>query len=365
MIWYIQIIFSILNFKVWYSKKVHQRKIYTHLSIKFCAFLGLLFMVSCKGIITPAPTQLQTSLPSQTKLLKTTTSTPVSPGSFITPIPPTSTLTPSPTPTPVIHIIERGDTLFGVALDYGVTLDALLAANGIEATDILRIGQALIIPLGEEEEYSSSGIQIPTGNMILPTSTPLPLEVIGATLYRTPVDGVWCMGEVLNSMASPVTNLQVVITLLSQDGTKLATGYALASADYLAPGERAPFSFLFSDPPQDVYGIDVQLLTAEMISSITAAFSPLVVLETDGANSGPQYRVRGIVVNDSGQSLGRISVVVTIYDAQKNVIGYRHVVLGQNLVLGSEQSQEFSILLTPQTVGDVYDYQVIAWAVVQ
>jgi LysM repeat protein len=54
----------------------------------------------------------------------------------------TPTFTPSPTPTPVIHIIERGDTLFGVALDYGVTLEALVYANSIEATDILRVADS-------------------------------------------------------------------------------------------------------------------------------------------------------------------------------------------------------------------------------
>jgi LysM repeat protein len=249
-------------------------------------------------------------------------------------------------------------------LDYGVTLDALLYANGISANDILRIGQALIIPVGEEEEYAPSGLQIPVENLILPTPTPLPLDISGINLYRTPVGGLWCMGEVLNITTGPVTNLHVAITLLASDGTSLLTGYTLASADYLAPDKRAPFSLLFSEPPEGVVDVSVQLIRGETVGAITAGFIPLDVIDAEGAFSGPQYRVRGWVANNSNQMLERITVVVTIYDMEKHVIGYRHDV-SENTVIGAEQQQEFSVLLTPQIAGDVQDFQVIAWAVVQ
>lgn len=328
--------------------------------------LLIFVFTACDGVLTPPsePTYIPTSTPTPTVNNLGATPT-IAPNSFLTPIPPTPTFTPSPTPTPVIHIIERGDTLFGVALDYGVTLDALLYANGIGASDILRIGQALIIPLGEEEEYSPSGLQIPVGNMILPTPTPLSLEIAGVKLYRSPVGGVWCMGEVVNITPGPITNLQVAVTLLAQDGTRLLTGYTLASADYLAPDNRAPFSILFSEPPEGVVGVDVQLLRGEIVSAITAGFVPLDVLDAKGAFSGPQYRVRGSIANNTDRALGRIAVVVTIYDVEQQVIGYRHDVLGDNVVLGSGQYREFSILLTPQIIGDVYGYKVIAWAVGQ
>ncbi len=237
----------------------------------FC--LLVLVCTACNGVLTPLPepTNIPTSTPTPVVNNLITTPT-IAPDSFLTPIPPTPTFTPSPTPTPVIHIIERGDTLFGVALDYGVTLDALLYANGISANDILRIGQALIIPVGEEEEYAPSVLQIPVGNMILPTPTPLPLEIAGANLYRTPVGGVWCMGEVVNITLVPITNLQVAVTLLAQDGTRLLTGYTLAAADYLAPDKHAPFSILFSEPPEGVVDVSVQLLRGEPVSAITAGF---------------------------------------------------------------------------------------------
>ena len=329
----------------------------------FCLFL--LVLTACGGVLTPAPVPTKSQTTPTLAVDDGQATATVAPDSFLTPIPPTPTFTPSPTSTPVIHIIERGDTLFGVALDYGVTLDSLVHANGIGAEDILRIGQALIIPVGEEEESAPSGLQIPVGNMILPTPTPLPLELRGVNLYRTPVGGVRCMGEVVNSTSTPVTNLQVAVTLLAPDGTRLLTGYSLASADYLPPDKNAPFSFLFSEPPEGVTDVDVQLLRGETVSSITARFVPLDVENAEGADSGPQYRVRGLIANNSSQTMGRVTVVVTIYDNEKRVIGYRHDIFGEDVVLSPGQRQEFTILLTPQILGDVQGYQVISWGVVQ
>ena len=102
----------------------------------------------------------------------------LAPAAFLTPIPPTPTLTPSPSPTPVVHYVASGDTLFGIALEYGVTVDALLHANGLDVNEYLDIGQALIIPLQAAEAELPLAAE-PLGNLILPTPTPQPLELVG------------------------------------------------------------------------------------------------------------------------------------------------------------------------------------------
>ena len=48
------------------------------------------------------------------------------------------------------HVVVEGETLLGIALQYGKTLDELLVANNIAAANLLQIGQALIIPADEE-----------------------------------------------------------------------------------------------------------------------------------------------------------------------------------------------------------------------
>ncbi len=81
------------------------------------------------------------------------------------PIPPTPTPTPTsslPTPTlaptftptlpPYItYTVEEGDNPWSIALEFGVTVEALLEVNGLSEDVILDVGQELLIPLALEE----------------------------------------------------------------------------------------------------------------------------------------------------------------------------------------------------------------------
>jgi LysM repeat protein len=56
----------------------------------------------------------------------------------------TATMTVSPTP--VVYTVAAGDTLLGIALEYGVTTGSLMRANELADEDRIYIGQELIIP---------------------------------------------------------------------------------------------------------------------------------------------------------------------------------------------------------------------------
>lgn len=53
---------------------------------------------------------------------------------------------PSPTPEPRTHVVQQGETLSGIARNFGTTVEALVAANNIENPDVINPGQELIIP---------------------------------------------------------------------------------------------------------------------------------------------------------------------------------------------------------------------------
>lgn len=77
----------------------------------------------------------------------TSTPTPTataSPTATVAAGPPVVTATPAATPQ--TYVIETGDTLFDIAASFGVTVEALTTANGIEDPTLLQIGQVLVIP---------------------------------------------------------------------------------------------------------------------------------------------------------------------------------------------------------------------------
>ena len=59
---------------------------------------------------------------------------------------PTHTVRPRPEPVQTIHTVQPGETLFQIAKQYGVSVDALMATNGIADPHLIKIGQELIIP---------------------------------------------------------------------------------------------------------------------------------------------------------------------------------------------------------------------------
>ena len=80
---------------------------------------------------------------------------------------PEPTVTPSPEG-PLTYIVEEGDSLASIADQFGVTIDQLIAANGLADPSNIGVGSQLIIPDPESD---------------LPTETPLPETLVpGSTI---------------------------------------------------------------------------------------------------------------------------------------------------------------------------------------
>ena len=56
-----------------------------------------------------------------------------------------------------IYVVQRGDTLFGIARRYGVSTETLTYANQLQAPDVLSVGQALVIPVERAEHTVQRG----------------------------------------------------------------------------------------------------------------------------------------------------------------------------------------------------------------
>ncbi len=94
--------------------------------------------------LTPSPEPTETPEPTQT------------PEPTETPEPspttePTATSTPTPDPNAEIeHVVQAGDTLGAIAVQYGIPLAELMAYNGISNASVIQLGSTLRVPVGVE-----------------------------------------------------------------------------------------------------------------------------------------------------------------------------------------------------------------------
>jgi LysM repeat protein len=96
--------------------------------------------------VSPAPTAGSTAAPtagSSGTPGAASGGTSSSAGASATPSP---SVAPTPGATPLVYVVQRGDQLGRIAQSFGVTLQAIQAANGITNPNLIVTGQKLVIP---------------------------------------------------------------------------------------------------------------------------------------------------------------------------------------------------------------------------
>jgi LysM repeat protein len=106
------------------------------------------------------PLDLTLTLAASSTTAVTPTATPTSPSGVPTQTPTSTPTTPPGTPgAPIVHVVQRGENLFRIALRYNTTVDAIAAANGIRNPQLIYVGQKLTIPQGGGTTPPSGGGQ--------------------------------------------------------------------------------------------------------------------------------------------------------------------------------------------------------------
>jgi len=270
-----------------------------------------------------------------------------------TPVPATPSATPKPTftPTPVIYAIQKGDTLIPIARKFGVTVKEITDANGITDPRRLRIGQEIIIPVQARE----------TGPTVVPTPTPVDLQIQGLAFHRTPMESLWCLGEVSNISGQPAEEVQVQVSLHDEQGRLLASGAAFTEIDILPDGGRAPFAIRFTGPITDFAQYQTQVLGGVPSTHLGPRYPDLEVIEDHGEwLDEDNYRVRGQVLNSGQSEAEKVAVIITLYDSEAHVVGARTVDIPAEVFLAGAKAP-FEVELTPLGPVARYDVQVQGW----
>jgi LysM repeat protein len=312
--------------------------------IGFLAGALVLLLAGCRGQIITRVTPTPSATPTIALVRQ------ASPRPTATPAPytPAPTATPTVTPTPFIYTLKSGDTLFGLALEFGTTLQAIQDANGITDPRGLLVGQKIIIP-----REPPQGAGTPTA-----TPTPLPFRVENMAFNYTPIGGLWGFGEIHNTTGADLEQASVIVHLLDQGGKVLASGVGHAQIELIAPDGRAPFAVHFQDAPAS-FASYTALPATGINGYVGAYYRDLTPKNLRGEGQRyAAYTVSGTIANTGPEDAVGVTVTVTIYDALGRVIGTRKVIPEHNVIPpGGETS--FSVTLTPAG-GPVQSFRVTA-----
>jgi LysM repeat protein len=316
------------------------------------ALISLTWTTACGGQVVSGPTP---TLESLAVILPSPTVRATFSPQMLTPIP---TNTPAPTSTPVVHIVQPGDTLLGIALQYGVTLDALQQVNGVLRPDTLQIGQPIIIPIGLPGVSTAGG----AAEFLLPTPAPAAVVITNTAHYLTPVGSLWVLGEVFNPTDQPLENVRVRVGLMDGAGREIGSDFTFTVLDFVPANGRSPFGILFADPPQTVAGFQALVVRAEPSYNNASRYAQLQVTASHLTQAAGVYHVIGTAVNSGATDADGAMVTVTLYDAARQVSGYRHLPLPDDqLTAGAAAQFDVTIAPDPATPG-VADFTVAAQA---
>jgi LysM repeat protein len=307
------------------------------------AILAVMSLACLSGCVdAPEPSVTATLIP-----FKASTATAARP--LVTPtIEPLPTAGPSPTP--FSHAVQEKDTLLSIAARYGITLEALEAANPGINPRLLSIGQTLVIP-------SPEGTPDP---LTASVATPVPLELTPVRCFRLVTGDATCLLAAHNPATNPpVEGVVALVTLLDAAGRPIDTRPAYPALNRAEPGEWAMLTASFGRNDSD---------WAQAVATLESAFeNPLddgryidvVVTRAvqHPAEDRQSWRIEGEARLGGEPTEGevRTSVVLVALDEQDGVVGYTH--WEPTAPFSSSQAMAFD--LTVYSLGPTIDRVII------
>ncbi|HEY5730350.1 MAG TPA: LysM peptidoglycan-binding domain-containing protein [Anaerolineales bacterium] len=264
-------------------------------------------------LLTACAPQADFSTPKPLTLIPYLTQTPQ------TPLPSTSEglvplKTPLPTSTPFTYTVQQGETISGIALKFGVSIDELIAINPDVSPNIMSVGTTLKIPSNPQ---NLTGESIPA---------PALFTVEQIECYPTTNKGMWCFVLAHNDFPDFMENLSAQVTLVDSSGSFIATQTALLPLNILPPNSSLPlFVYFPPDIPVDAKP-QVQILTAIRLSPNDPRYLPvtvnntLVQINADGHFAQISGDVR---LPAESNAATQTWVAVVAYDEEGRVVGVK------------------------------------------
>jgi murein DD-endopeptidase MepM/ murein hydrolase activator NlpD len=228
----------------------------------------------------------------------------------------------------VTYGVASGDTLISIAVHFGISLQALEAANPGIQERFLRIGQQLLIPLPT------------TSAAAAPTPTPMPLDLSVGRCYPAPTGATWCLADVHNPGTGPLEDVTVQFTLYNDANRAVGEEVESVPLGLLPAGGSLPVAAFFS--PLEKPGLRAQVSLVEDVASENPQQRYLPI-ELVGSQSSPlqgglELSGQARLSPAASASAAHITVLLVLYDSAGNSIGLRVLQLDETWAPGQIHS---------------------------
>lgn len=222
-----------------------------------------------------------------------------------------------------IHVVQRGENLYRIALRYGLTVDELAQFNALPDPTNIQVGQRLLIPAAGGQ----AAVLQPQTHVVQPGETlkgiadlyGVTVEALAAANNITNIDAIF-VGQVLTissvtpaeahstplppPQAAPPFGMNMVYTVQPGETLfRIAMRYGLTVNDLARANNISDPTLIFSGQQIIIPGVEPPQLAAELPPNVTGIeLSPLILVE---GQSGRLRLTTATPVTMTGSFLGR------------------------------------------------------------
>lgn len=240
----------------------------------------------------------------------------------------------------VVYVVQPGDSLAAIALRYGVSLEAIVQANGIQDRNLIQVGQVLAIPDPAQGPAPTGAPSLPTQRPAspalewLPDEDPGPPFTIEITTNRAiphpllPASQTYQVaGTVRNDGTATYAVFRINVTFIDDEGfrgyvarkSSLGERHGATEAEFacllLAPGEACPF----------VAEITAQNMAAFLVhpdaSPTGRESAPVTLSDVTLSYDGPNIvRLSGLASNPNPFAVKNVIVSGVLLDGREQIV---------------------------------------------
>ncbi|MDO9546382.1 MAG: LysM peptidoglycan-binding domain-containing protein [Pelolinea sp.] len=222
----------------------------------------------------------------------------------------------APTAAPVIHVVALGETISSIALQYGVTIDAVRGANPDANPNVLIVGDELEIPLTDINTISAFDPEIARN-----------VRFSGLNCVHSRDAGIWCLVLVENLGENDLENIVVAFSFLDPDGKLIEERYAPAVMRFAPAGSSTPVVIFLKTVPLNFINAAPSLFSVQVVDTAANLYLPIVVEEETRFLNGIEATISGKIRVESDKDVDRADIWIgaAAFDADGALVGVRRL----------------------------------------